>query len=149
MPAQQQRRYRKHRIRNAGRAEYQHENSPVTSPAALEITWPPRGDKREVQTMVPSRSHSSRIMRRIHWLTPRVVGQVRLSYSPPRGYQNLPKQVLTHVALCGLEHRQTTRLLIGSPEEYVHGRTLSIICMLTQISTELRVSMHKHRLPVN
>ena len=33
-----------------------------------------------------------------------------------------------HVALCGLEHRQTTtRFLIGPPEEYIHGHTLSIM----------------------
>ena len=124
MSAQQQRRYRKHRIRNAGRAEYQHENSPVTSPAALEITWPPRGDKREVQTMVPS--HSSRIMRRIHWLTSGVVGQVRLSYSPPRGDQNLPKQVLTHVALCGLEHRQTDNNIFNRVSRGIRSRTHTV-----------------------
>ena len=44
------------------------------------------------------------------------------------------KTVLTHVALCGLEAQetqQTTRFLIGSPEEYVHGHTLSIV--LTQM----------------
>ena len=44
-------------------------------------------------------------------------------------YETSPKQVLTHVALCGLEETQT-RFSIGSPEEYVHGHTLSI--MLTQ-----------------
>ena len=51
-------------------------------------------------------------------------------------YETSPKQVLTHVALCacGLEHRQTTaRLLIGLPEEYVHGHTLPT--MLTQVMT--------------
>ena len=69
--------------------------------------------------------------RRINWLTSGVAAQVQLSPSLGEGNQNLPKQVLTHVALCGLEHRQqTTRFLIGSPEEYVHGHTLSI--MLTQ-----------------
>ena len=38
-----------------------------------------------------------------------------------------------HVALvlCGLEETQQARFLIGPPEEYVHGHTLSI--MLTQI----------------
>ena len=40
-------------------------------------------------------------------------------------YYTSPRQVLTHVALCGLEHRQTTtRVLIGSPEEYVRGHTV-------------------------
>ena len=39
-----------------------------------------------------------------------------------------------HVALCGLEHRQTTtttRVLIRPPAELVHGHTLPI--MLTQM----------------
>ena len=45
----------------------------------------------------------------------------------------ITKTVLTHVALCGLEEtQQQTRFLIGPPEEYVRGHTLSI--MLTQIS---------------
>ena len=33
--------------------------------------------------------------------------------------------------LCGLEETQQTRVLIGPPEEYVHGHTLPI--MLTQM----------------
>ena len=44
--------------------------------------------------------------------------------------------MLTHVARCGLEETHTSRLLIGSPEEYVHGHTLPI--MLTQINTKLK-----------
>ena len=60
----------------------------------------------------------------IHWLTSGVAAL-------GEGNQNLPKEVLAHVALCGLEHRQQTRFLIGSPEKYVDGHTLSI--MLTQI----------------
>ena len=31
------------------------------------------------------------------------------------------------MALCGLQETQTTRILLGSPEEYVHGRTLPIM----------------------
>ena len=51
-------------------------------------------------------------------------------------YETSTKQVLTQVALCGLEHRQQqTRVLIGTPEEYVHGHTLSI--MLMQIKYKL------------
>ena len=44
---------------------------------------------------------------------------------------NATKTILTHVALGGLEETQTTRFLIGLPEEYAHGHTLPI--MLTQI----------------
>ena len=44
-----------------------------------------------------------------------------------------PRQVLTHVALCGLEQRQTARFVIGSPEEYVHGHTCTLPIMLTQV----------------
>ena len=39
---------------------------------------------------------------------------------------------MTHAALCGLEYRQTNKIFNRSPEEYVHGHTLSI--MLTQIT---------------
>ena len=74
--------------------------------------------------------------RRIHWLTSGVSAQVRLSLSLSlgEGNQNLPKEdlVLTHVALCGLEETQQTDKIfnrLGSPEEYVQGRTLSIMLM--------------------
>ena len=46
-------------------------------------------------------------------------------------FQTHQKKVMAHAALCGLEHRQQARLLIGPPEGYVHGHTLPI--MLTQI----------------
>ena len=42
--------------------------------------------------------------RRIHWLTSRVAA-VRLSPPLGEGNQNSPKEALTHVARCGLEHR--------------------------------------------
>ena len=64
--------------------------------------------------------------RRIHWLTSGVAAQVRLSPSLGEGKQNLPKQDLTRGRGTLWARAPTTdnTILIGSPEEYVHGHTV-------------------------